>query len=148
MTLEERIQQDIITATKERNSERLAAVKAIKNEIQVYKTSGANKEATDDVVLKLIQKLVKQHQESAEIYASAGRQDLADNEIAENKYLEEYLPKQLSVEEITEKVKTIISEVGATTIKDMGRVMGIANKQMAGVASGQVISGIVKALLS
>lgn len=146
--LEEQIQKDIIAATKERNADRLAAVKAIKNEIQVYKTSGAGKEATDDVVLKLIQKLVKQHQESAEIYAGAGRQDLADKELGENKYLEEYLPKQLSTEEITENVKAIISEVGATTIKDMGKVMGIANKRMAGVASGQVISGIVKGLLS
>ena len=146
--LEEQIQKDIISAAKERNEDRLAAVRAIKNEIQVYKTSGANKEATDDVVLKLIQKLVKQHQESAGIYSTAGRKDLADKELAESKYLEEYLPKQLSVEEITENVKSIISEIGATTIKDMGKVMGIANKKMAGVASGQVISGIVKSLLS
>ena len=145
--LEEKIQKDIIEATKERNAARMSAVKAIKNEIQVYKTSGSNKEATDAVVLNLIQKLVKQHKESAEIFANNGRQDLADKELAENKYLEEYLPKQLDEEEITERVKTIIANLGATSIKDMGRVMGVANKEMAGVASGQAISKIVKSLL-
>ena len=146
--LEEKIQKDIVEATKERNQDRLSAVKAIKNEIQVYKTSGANKEVTDTVVLNLIQKLVKQHKESAEIYTQNGRQDLAEKELAENKYLEAYLPKQLSEEEITERVKVIISNLGATSIKDMGKVMGVANKEMAGVASGQAISKIVKGLLS
>ena len=145
--LEEKIQQDIIAATKERNTDRLSAVKAIKNEIQVYKTSGANKDATDDVVLKLIQKLVKQHRESAEIYQNANRPDLAEKELSENRYLEEYLPKQLSEEEITKSIKKIISDVGATSIRDMGKVMGLATKQMAGTASGQVISKIVKNLL-
>ena len=146
--LEEKIQKDIVEATKERNQDRLSAVKAIKNEIQVYKTSGANKEVTDTVVLNLIQKLVKQHKESAEIYTQNGRQDLAEKELAENKYLEAYLPKQLSEEEITEMVKVIISNLGATSIKDMGKVMRMANKEMAGVASGQAISKIVKGLLS
>ena len=145
--LEEKIQKDIIEATKERNADRMSAVKAIKNEIQVYKTSGANKEVTDAVVLNLIQKLVKQHKESAEIFTQNGRQELADKELAENKYLEEYLPKQLTEEEITERVKTIITNLGAATIKDMGKVMGVANKEMAGIASGQVISKIVKELL-
>lgn len=148
MTLEERIQKDIISAAKEHNENKLKAVRSIKNEIQVYKTSGAGKTATDEVVLKLIQKLVKQRKESAEIYSQNGRQSLADEEIAEMKCMEEYLPKQLSENEIKLEVEKIISETGATTIKDMGKVMGIANKRMSGVASGQEISKIVKSLLS
>ena len=102
----------------------------------------------DDAALKIIAKLAKQGKETAVTYTQAGRQDLADAELAQVAVIEGYLPKQLTEEEITAIVKTIIAETGATSMKEMGKVMGIANKQMAGKADGRVISGIVKALLA
>ena len=109
---------------------------------------GANDTLEDDAALKIIAKLAKQGKETAVTYTQAGRQDLADAELAQVAVLESYLPKQLTEEEITAIVKTIIAETGASSMKEMGKVMGIANKQMAGKADGRVISGIVKALLS
>ena len=127
----------------------MAATRAIKGEILLFKTSEAgSKEVTDGDIMKMIQKLVKQRKESAEQYAAAGRQELADNELAEAAVMEKYLPKQLSEEEVKAKVKEIIDRVGATSIKDMGKVMGIANKELAGLSDGRTISGIVKELLS
>ena len=96
----------------------------------------------------MIQKLVKQRKEAAEQYVAAGRQELADNELAEAAVMEKYLPKQLSAEEVKVKVQEIIAETGATSIKDMGKVMGIANKALAGLSDGRTISTIVKELLS
>ena len=109
---------------------------------------GANDTLEDDAALKIIAKLAKQGKETAVTYTQAGRQDLADAELAQVAVLESYLPKQLTEEEITAIVKTIIAETGASSMKEMGKVMGIANKQMAGKADGRVISGIVKALLA
>ena len=103
---------------------------------------------TDADVLKMIQKLIKQRKESAEQYTAAGRQELADNELAEAAAMEKYLPKQLSVEEVKAKVAEIIAQVGATSIKDMGKVMGAANKALAGQSDGRTISTVVKELLS
>ena len=103
---------------------------------------------TDADVLKMIQKLIKQRMESAEQYTAAGRQELADNELAEAAAMEKYLPKQLSVEEVKAKVAEIITQVGATSIKDMGKVMGAANKALAGQSDGRTISTVVKELLS
>ena len=96
----------------------------------------------------MIQKLVKQRKEAAEQFVAGGRQDLADNELAEAAVLEKYLPKQLSPEEVKAKIQEIIAQVGASSIKDMGRVMGVANKALAGLSDGRTISGIVKELLS
>ncbi len=149
MTLEQQIQEDIKVAMKAKDPVATAATRAIKGEILIYKTSECgSKDVTDGDILKMIQKLVKQRKEAAEQFVAAGRQDLADNELAEAAVMEKYLPKQLSEAEVEEKVKAIIAEVGATSIKDMGKVMGAANKALAGLSDGRTISTIVKRLLS
>ncbi len=148
MTLEQQIQEDIKAAMKAKEPVALAAARAIKGEILLFKTAeGGSREVTDGDVLKMIQKLVKQRRESAEQFVSAGRQELADNELAEVAVMEKYLPKQLSVEEVKARVREIIAQVGATSIKDMGKVMGAANKALAGQSDGRTISTVVKELL-
>ena len=148
MALEQQIQKDIMEAMKAHNTVRTNAVRAIKSEILLAKTSGAGAEITDGDVIKLIQKLIKQRKESAEMYAQGGRQDLADNELAEAAEMEEYLPKQLSEAEVEEIVKDIIAETGASSMADMGKVMGLATKKLAGQADGRTVSTIVKKLLA
>ena len=149
MALEQQIQEDIKTAMKAKDAVATAATRAIKGEILLFKTSeGGSKEVTDGDILKMIQKLIKQRKESAEQFTAAGRQELADNELAEAAVMEKYLPKQLSEAEVEEKIKAIIAEVGATSIKDMGKVMGAANKALAGQSDGRTISTVVKRLLS
>lgn len=149
MTLEEQIQQSIKEAMKAKDSVALNATRAIKGEILLFKTSeGGSKEVADGDILKMIQKLVKQRKEAAEQFVSAGRQELADNELAEAAVMEKYLPKQLSPEEVKTRIQEIIAEVGATSIKDMGKVMGAANKALAGLSDGRTISTVVKELLS
>ena len=149
MALEQQIQEDIKTAMKAHDAVATAATRAIKGEILIYKTSECgSKEVTDADILKMIQKLIKQRKESAEQFTAAGRQELADNELAEAAVMEKYLPKQLSEAEVEEKVKAIIAEVGATSIKDMRKVMGAANKALAGQSDGRTISTVVKRLLS
>lgn len=149
MTLEQQIQKDLMEAMKAKDAVRLASVRAIKSAILLAKTSeGGSKELTDGDIVKLIQKLSKQRRESAEQYAAAGRQELADNELAEAAILDTYLPKQLSEAEVEEKLKTIIAEVGASKPSDMGKVMGVATKQLAGLADGKMISSVVKRLLA
>ena len=149
MALEQQIQEDIKTAMKAKDAVATAATRAIKGEILLFKTSeGGSKEVTDGDILKMIQKLIKQRKESAEQFTAAGRQELADNELAEAAAMEKYLPKQLSEAEVEEKIKAIIAEVGATSIKDMGKVMGAANKALAGQSDGRTISTVVKRLLS
>ena len=148
MTLEQQIQEDIKAAMKARDSVAMNATRAIKGEILLSKTSeGGSREVTDGDVLKMIRKLVKQRREAAEQYVAAGRQELADNELAEAAVMEKYLPQQLSVEEVKAKVREIIAETGATSLKDMGRVMGVANKALAGLSDGRTISSVVKELL-
>ena len=149
MALEQQIQKDIMAAMKAHDYERTNAVRAIKNAILVAKTAeGGKKELEDADIIKLIQKLIKQRKEAAEQFVAAGRQELADNELAEAKVLEEYVPKQLTPEEITERVRAIIAETGASSPSDMGKVMGVASKQMAGLADGRTLSGIVRELLA
>lgn len=148
MALEQQIQKDIMEAMKAHNTVRTNAVRAIKSEILLAKTSGAGAEITDGDVLKLIQKLIKQRKESAAMYAQGGRQDLADNELAEAAEMEGYLPKQLSEAEVEEIVKSIIAETGASRMADMGKVMGLATKKLAGQADGRTVSTIVKKLLA
>ncbi|GAE82674.1 transamidase GatB domain protein [Bacteroides reticulotermitis JCM 10512] len=108
---------------------------------------GANDLLTDDAALKIIQKLVKQGKDAAEIYIGQSRQDLADEELAQVKVMEAYLPKQMTPEELEAALKAIIAEVGATDAKDMGKVMGVASKKLAGLAEGRAISAKVKELL-
>ena len=149
MTLEQQIQEDIKAAMKAKDTVALNATRAIKGEILLFKTAeGGSKEVTDADIQKMIQKLVKQRKEAAEQFVAAGRQELADNELSEASVMEKYLPKQLSEAEVEAKVKAIIAEVGATSIKDMGKVMGAANKALAGQSDGRTISTIVKKLLA
>ena len=149
MTLEQQIQEDIKAAMKAKDTVGLAAIRAVKGEILLFKTAeGGAREVTDGDILKMIQKLIKQRKESAEQYVAAGRQELADNEIAEAAVMERYLPKQLSAEEVETKIREIIAEVGASSIRDMGKVMGAATKALAGQADGKTISGAVKKLLA
>lgn len=149
MTLEQQIQEDIKAAMKAKDSVAMNAVRAVKGEILLFKTAeGGSGEVTDEDVLKMIRKLVKQRRESAEQYVAAGRKELADNELAEAAVIEKYLPKQLSEAEVEAKVKEIIAELGATSLKEMGKVMGAANAALAGQADGRTISGIVRKLLS
>lgn len=135
-------------AMKAHDDVRTKAVRAVKSEILLAKTSGADKELADGDIVKLIQKLIKQRKESAEMYSQAGRAELAENELAEAKCLEAYLPKQLSEAEVEEIIKGILAETGASKMADIGKVMGIANKKLAGQADGRTISTIVKKLLS
>ena len=149
MALEQQIQKDIMAAMKDKDQARLNAVRAIKSAILLAKTAeGGSKELSDSDIIKLIQKIAKQHKESADLYTQAGRTELADNELAEMKVLEEYLPKQLSESEVEEKLKEIIAQTGAKAPSDMGKVMGVATKQLAGLADGRLISTIGKKLLA
>lgn len=115
--------------------------------IEAKTAPGANDTLGDDAALKIIQKLVKQGKDAAEIYKGQGREDLADAEMAQVQVMENYLPKQMSAEELEAALKTIIAEVGAEGAKDMGKVMGVASKQLAGLAEGRAISAKVKELL-
>lgn len=149
MTLEQQIQEDIKAAMKAKDSVAMNAVRAVKGEILLFKTAeGGSREVTDEDVLKMIRKLVKQRRESAEQYVAAGCKELADNELAEAAVIEKYLPKQLSEAEVEAKVKEMIAALGATSLKEMGKVMGAANAALAGQADGKTISGIVRKLLS
>jgi len=148
MTLEERIQKDLVSAMKNRQENALAALRSIKTAIQNEKTNGTYHELTDADIVGLIQKLIKQRKESMDIYSQAGRDELADKEQKEMFVLMEYVPRQLTEEEVEEKVKSIITETGASSIRDMGKVMGLATQRMKGLAEGKTISRIVKSLLS
>lgn len=149
MELEKRIQADMISAMKAKETVRLASLRAIKAAIMLAKTAeGATGEIDDAGIVKLIQKLVKQRKESAQQYNDAGRPELAENELAEASAMEVYLPKQLSEAEVEEQLKAIIAEVGATKPSDMGKVMGVATKKLAGLAEGRLISTLVKKLLA
>lgn len=147
--LEKQIQTDMVAAMKAKETVRLAALRGIKAAILLAKTSeGGNGEVTDADIVKIIQKLVKQRKESAEQYTAANRPELAENELAEASAMEVYLPKQLSEEETEIRLKEIIAEVGASKPSDMGKVMGVATKRLAGLADGKTISSIVKRLLA
>ena len=149
MALFEKVNEDIKTAMKERDKVTLDTLRNIKKVFLEAKTApGANDTLEDADALKMIQKLAKQGKESAQTYIDAGRQDLADAELAQVSVIERYLPEQLSEAEIEKMVKTIIEQTGAANMKDMGKVMGMANKQLAGKADGKTISGIVKKLLA
>lgn len=136
-------------AMKSKDAVRLSTVRSIKSAILLAKTAeGASKELTDADIIKLIRKLAKQRRESAEQYVAAGRNELAENELAEAAVLDTYLPKMLSEEEVEAKLKEIITELGASAPSDMGKVMGVATKRLAGLAEGRTISTLVKKLLA
>ena len=149
MELEKQIQADLVSAMKAKEAVRLASLRAIKAAILLAKTAeGASGEVTDQDIIKLIQKLVKQRKESVEQYNAAGRPELADNELAEAAAMEVYLPKQLPEAELEAELAKIIAEVGASKPSDMGKVMGVATKRLAGLADGRAISATVKKLLA
>ncbi len=149
MPLEQQIQKDIMAAMKAHDQVRMNAVRSIKSAILLAKTAEGAKESLEDAdVVKMIMKLAKQRRESAEQYTAAGRPELAENELAEAAVLEEYLPRQLSEAEVEEKLKEIIAATGASSPADMGKVMGVATKQLAGLADGKTISTIVRKLLA
>ena len=149
MNLFDKVSGDIKTAMLARDKVRLEALRGIKKEFLEAKTAkGGDGELSDDAALKILAKMVKQRKESASIYTEQNREDLAGEELAQAAIIEEYLPKQLSEEELTAALKEIIARVGATSAKEMGKVMGVASKRLAGQADGKEISAKVKELLS
>lgn len=149
MELEKRINEEIKKAMLAREQDKLEALRAIKAAILLEKTKeGTTGDIGEEVELKILQKLVKQRRESADIYKSANREDLSIKELFEASVIETFLPQQLSIGEVTEKVRMIITQTGAITIKDMGKVMGIASKELAGKADNKTISEIVKKILT
>ena len=148
MSLEQQINDDIKSAMLAKEKTRLESLRAIKAAILVEKAKDGSESIADDAVVKIVQKLVKQRKESAEIYAQQNRPELAENELAEITAMEPYLPKQLSEDEIEAAIRNVIAQVGASGPQDMGKVMGVAAKQLAGQADGRVISETVKRLLA
>ena len=149
MALFETISEDIKAAMKARDKVRLETLRNIKKVFLEAKTApGANDTLDDADAMKILQKLAKQGRETAQTYTDNNRQDLADEELAQAKIIEEYLPKQLSEAEIEEAVRGVIAQTGASSMKDMGRVMGVVSKQLAGKADGRAISAVVKRLLA
>ena len=149
MALFDQISEDIKKAMLARDKVKLEALRGVKKEFIEAKTAkNADGELTDDTALKILQKMVMQRKESAAIFTEQNRPELAENELAEAAVIEAYLPKQMSDEELTAAVKEIIAEVGATSAKEMGKVMGVASKKLAGKAEGRAISEKVKSLLA
>ena len=149
MSLTDRINSDIKEAMKAREKERLEALRSIKKVmIEAKAAKGADAELSDDEALKIIQKLAKQGKDSATIYKEQGREDLYDQEMVQVEVFESFLPEKLSDEELKARVKAIIEQSGASSMKDMGRVMGMASKQLAGLADGKEIADKVKSLLN
>ena len=149
MNLFDQVSNDIKSAMLAKDKVRLEALRGIKKEFLEAKTAkGADGELTDDMAMKILAKMVKQRKESAQIYTEQNRPDLAEPELAEAAVIETYLPKQMNEEELTEALKAIIAQVGATTPQEMGKVMGVATKKLAGRADGRAISAKVKELLA
>ena len=149
MDLFENVSADIKAAMLARDKVRLEALRGVKKEFLEAKTAkGGDGTLSDDAAMKILVKMVKQRKESAEIYNTQNRPELAANELAEAAVIEEYLPKQLSEEELTAELQKIIAQVGATSAKEMGKVMGVASKALAGRADGKAISAKVKELLA
>ncbi len=148
MNLEQQIMAQMKDAMKSKDEAGLRGLRAIKAAILIAKTSGAGSELTADDEMKLLQKLVKQRKDSLEIFQQQNRTDLAKKEEEEIAIIEKFLPKQLDADELKTIIASIISEVGAVSAADMGKVMGVASKQLAGKADGKTISAVVKELLS
>lgn len=149
MSLEQKVMADLKTAMLAKDEKSLRALRAIKAAIIVAKTAqGASGEVKEEEETKLLQKLVKQRKDSLEIYEKQNREDLAGKEREEIEVIEKFLPKQMNESELNEVIGKIIAETGASSPADMGKVMGIANKQLAGKADGKTIAAIVKGLLT
>lgn len=149
MELFEQVSKDIVAAMKAKDKVALEALRNIKKVFIEAKTApGSNDELDDATAMKILQKLAKQGHDAADLYVAQNRQDLADAELAQVKVIESYLPQPMSVEEIEVAVKEIIAQTGVSSIKEMGKVMGVASKQLAGKADGKAISDAVKRLLA
>ena len=148
MGLFEQINEDIKSAMRAKDTVKLGALRGIKSALLIAKTEkGGDQDLNDEVELKVLQKLAKQRKESAEVYEKNNRPELAEKEMGELKAIEAYLPKQMSADELRAAVEAIIKETGASSMKDMGKVMGIASKKLAGKADGKAISATVKEIL-
>ena len=147
MTLEERINADIKASMLAKERKKLDALRAVKSAILLLKTNGSGDAISEEAEIACLQKLVKQRKESAELYKQQNRMDLYEDEAFQQAVIEAYLPEQMSEEEIRTELQKIISETGASSVKDMGKVMGAAQKAFAGRADNKVVSTIVKELL-
>lgn len=148
-TLFDQISQDIVAAMKAKDKVRLEALRNVKKYFIEAKTApGANDELSDDAALKILAKLVKQGRDTAALYTAQQRPDLAEAELAQVAVIEAYLPKALTPEELEAALRSIIAETGATSAKEMGKVMGVATKRLAGRADGKAISTLVRQLLA
>ncbi len=148
MSLQTEIMEHIKTAMKAKDTIALESLRALKSAFLLANTSGTNVTLSEADELKIVQKLVKQRQDSAAIYTEQGRADLAAPELAQAKVLEQFLPQQLSEDELGAAIQDIITQTGASSMKDMGKVMGVASKSLGGKADGKAISEVVKKLLS
>ena len=148
MALKDKIMEDIKAAMRNKDKEKLTALRDIKAAILLKETEKGDKNITDQDEIKLLQKLVKQRKDSAGVYNQQGREDLAEKESFEASVIENYLPEQMSENELEDIIKAIIKETNAESMKDMGKVMGIANKKLSGRAEGKLIADKVKSLLS
>lgn len=148
MSLVEKVNADIKSAMLAKEKDKLEALRAVKSALLLAQSEkGGTGEITEDVEIKMLQKLVKQRRETAEIYIAQNRKELADIEIFQADIIQQYLPKQMDISEIKEIVRSVIAEVGATSVKDMGKVMGAASKKLAGKADNKTISELVKEIL-
>ena len=148
MSLEKKIMDAMKIAMKAKNQMALAALRAVKSELILSKTSGSSEELTEAAENKILQKLVKQRKDSATIFSEQNREDLATPEIEQAKVISQFLPAQMSEEDVARVVAEVIAQTGASSMKDMGKVMGIVNGQLAGKSDSKTISGIVKAKLN
>jgi uncharacterized protein YqeY len=148
MSLETTINTAIVTAMKAKDKVALDSLRAVKSQILLLKTEVKGAEVTDDQVIVILQRMVKQRKDSYEQFAAQNRTDLADVEVAQMKVIEQYLPKQLTDEELQAEIEKLISETGASSIKEMGKVIGLASKNLAGRVEGKRISEMVKKLLA
>jgi uncharacterized protein YqeY len=147
MSLQSQVMDQMKVAMKSKDKVALESLRALKSAFLLANTSGGNAELTEEDEIKIVQKLVKQRKDSAAIYSEQGRADLAEPEIAQAEILEQFLPVQMSEAELKEAIAAIISQTGASSMKDMGKVMGMASKELAGKADGKAISVFVKQLL-
>lgn len=148
MSLEDTVNSEIKKAMLAKDQKKLAAIRAIKSEILLLKTGKGKDGITPEMETSTLQKMIKQRKESAEIYSSQNRADLAEEELSQAAIIETFMPALMSRDEVTSAVKEIIGETGATTLKDMGKIMGVATKKLAGKTDNKTISEIVKELLS
>ena len=148
MNLETQIMGQLKEAMKAKNTIALEALRAVKSELLLAKTSGAGSELSEDQEIALLQKLVKQRKEAAEQFEANDRKELAEKELAQAEVIQQFLPAQLTDEELTAAITEIVAEVGATSPKDMGKVMGAASSKLAGKAEGKLISAKVKDILA